>query len=110
MEKLFEKFYGILGTSNGVTFGPRVRVNLVVVATRERLITEEVDSLIFSSRDALLSFHVSQTVGLVPAGREYIKGNLTTDRVAIRGTYALVLIHKSSHLKQRQGEKPIYLR
>jgi hypothetical protein len=69
-----------------VTFGSRVREDLIVVATGERLVTEKVDSLVFNAGDGLLSLDVLQAVRLVPTGGEDIEGNLTANGVAVHNT------------------------
>jgi hypothetical protein len=53
-----------------------------------------VDGLVFDARNVLLSFDVLQTVGLIPAGREDVEGDLTTNGISnISGQH---LLHKYS--------------
>jgi archaeosine-15-forming tRNA-guanine transglycosylase len=47
-----------LGAINGVSNGARVFVDLVIVASDESLVAEEVDGLVVDTRDALLGFDV----------------------------------------------------
>lgn len=64
--------------------GARVLVDLVVVAALIRLVAKEVDSGILDpAGEVLLVFHVLETVCLVPAAGEEVKGDLTADGVAI---------------------------
>lgn len=67
-----------------MTLSPWVGENLIVVSTRERLVTEEMDGLVLDTRDVLLVLDVLQAVGLVPTSGEDIKRNLAADGVAIR--------------------------
>lgn len=62
--------------------GARVGEDLVVVATRVRLVTEEVNVLVFDATLLGVFLKVAQAVGLVPAGRENIERDLTADREA----------------------------
>lgn len=61
----------------------RVRVDLIVIATGEALVTEEVDGLIVHSGDALLGRDVLQAVGLVPASGEDVERYLATNGEAV---------------------------
>lgn len=57
--------------------------DFIVVSTFKALVTKEVNGGIFNSRDGLLSFNVLKAVGLVPASREDIEGDLSSNGVAI---------------------------
>lgn len=61
---------------------PGIGVYLVIVASSKAFISEEMDGLVVSTRDLLLSRHMLQTVGFVPASWENVKRDLATDRVA----------------------------
>lgn len=66
-----------------VTYGPRVLIDLVVIAALHCLVTEEVDGLVVHpSRHILVILNVLQAVCLVPACREDVEGDLTADGVA----------------------------
>lgn len=58
---------------------PWVGVDFVIVAASKCLVAEEVDGLVLNARDIFFSLDVLQTVCLVPAGREDVKGNLATN-------------------------------
>lgn len=58
LEKLPQLSHGVIRVLNGVTDRPRVTVDLVVVTTRECLVTEEVDRLIIDTRNIFLGFDV----------------------------------------------------
>lgn len=64
---------------------PLIREDLVVVSSWETLITEEMDCLILDAGNGLLRLNMLQAVGFIPAIREDIKRDLSTDRVSIRG-------------------------
>lgn len=61
----------------------RVGVDLIVIATDETFVTEEVDGLVIHSGDTLLGRDVLQAIGLVPASGEDIERDLTTNGEAI---------------------------
>ena len=63
--------------------GARVFVDLIIISSDESLVAEEVDGLVFDTRDALFSLDVLQAVGLIPTSGEDIERDLTTDRVAV---------------------------
>lgn len=71
--------------------GSGVRVNLVIITTWERLVSEEVDRLVFNAGDLLLGFHMLQAVRLVPTGREDVERDLSTDGIAMGGASAEIL-------------------
>lgn len=54
MEDFLQLLDGVLGAGHCVSDCSRVGVDLVVVTTRERLVSEEVDSSVFGARDTLL--------------------------------------------------------
>lgn len=60
--------------------GPGVGVDLVVVAADHGLVAKEMDGSILDSAGLLgLGLEVPQAVGLVPACREDVEGNLAAD-------------------------------
>ena len=61
----------------------RVRVDLIVIATDETLVTEEMDGLVIHSGDTLLGRDVLQAIGLVPASGEDIERDLATNGEAM---------------------------
>lgn len=66
--------------ANGTVIG----VDFVVVATRVRLVTEEVDVLVGDATGLLsLSLEVLKAVCLVPASGEDVEGDLTTNGEAV---------------------------
>lgn len=83
IKKLLQLLHGIIRTLYGVTNRPKVSVDLVIIASDKALVTEEVNVLVLGARDVLLSLDVLQAVSLVPAGRENVKRDLTTDRKAV---------------------------
>lgn len=62
----------------------RVGEDLVVIATRVSLVTEEMNILVFDSTLLGIFLEVAKAVGLVPAGRENVERDLTADREALR--------------------------
>lgn len=70
--------------------GSGVFVDFIIVASHKSLVTEEVDGLVFDARNALLGLDVLQTVSLVPAGGEDVKGDLAADGVTnVLGQYVV---------------------
>jgi hypothetical protein len=64
--------------------GPLVLVNLIVVAADGRLVAKEVDGGVVDAVGLLgLVLEVREAVGLVPAVREDVKGDLATDGEAV---------------------------
>ena len=63
----------------------RILEDLIVVAALVRLVAEEMNFRVFDAGDFFLLGQVLQAVGLVPAGREDIKGNLSPDGVSDGG-------------------------
>ena len=63
-----------------MTNRPRVRKDLVIIASLVAFVSEEMDRLVFNARDFLLTLDMPQTIGLVPAGREDVEGDLAADR------------------------------
>lgn len=56
---------------------------LVIIATFERLVAEEMDvSVVYTTRRVLLILDVLQAVCLVPASWEHVERDLAADRVA----------------------------
>lgn len=80
IEKPLQLLHGIVRTLDSVSNRPRVRVNLIVIASDKALVAEEVDVLVFSARNILLGLDVLQAIGLVPTGRENVKRDLAADR------------------------------
>lgn len=72
---------GIRRAINGVSNGPGVFIDLIIISSDKGLVAEEVDGLVFDARDTLLGFDVLQAVCLVPAGGEDVEGDLTTNGV-----------------------------
>lgn len=66
-----------------MTNSARVFIDLIIVSSDESLVAEEVDGLVFNTRDVLFSLDVLQAVGLVPTSGEDIERDLTTNRVAV---------------------------
>lgn len=77
---LLELVHRVLGTLDGVTDSPGIGVDLVIIASDEALITEEVDFRVFGTGDVLLGLDVPQAVGLVPTSREHVERDLTPNR------------------------------
>jgi hypothetical protein len=70
----------IFGTSDGVTDGALVVVDLVVVAALKGLVAEEVNCGVGHAAGLLgLVLQVLQAICLVPAGWEDIEGDLATN-------------------------------
>jgi hypothetical protein len=70
----------IIWIENRMSNRPRIREDLVIVATRERLVAKEVDSCIFDSTRLFgLPLQMPQTVRLIPALREYVERDLATN-------------------------------
>lgn len=66
-----------------MTYGTGVGVNLIVIASNKALVSEEVNILVLGASDVLLSCNMLQAVSLIPASREDIERNLTTDGEAV---------------------------
>lgn len=79
IKDLLQLLHGVLRSVNRVANGARIHVDLVVVPTRETLVTKEVNSLVLDSGNALLSLDVLQAISLVPAIREDIERDLTSN-------------------------------
>lgn len=62
-----------------MTNSARVLIDFIVIAADKALVTEKVDVLILDAGDVLLGLDVLQAIGLVPAGREDVEGDLATD-------------------------------
>jgi hypothetical protein len=72
----------IIRILNAMANRPRILIDLVVVATLERLVAEEVDCLVVhSTRHVLVVLDVLKAVRLVPACWEDVEGDLAADRV-----------------------------
>jgi hypothetical protein len=80
IKQLLQLCYRVLWLHDCVPNCPWILVDLVVISTLVCLVTEEVNGGIFNSA-RFLSFllKVLEAVGLVPAYRENIEGNLTTN-------------------------------
>lgn len=70
--------------------GPRIRVDLVVIATLHSLVAKEVNRLVVDPRERFFGLDVAETVCLVPTCGKDVKGDLAADRVA-----GLLCQHKS---------------
>lgn len=90
VEQLPQLSHRLLRASHTVTNSARVLENLVVVAALVSLVAEEVDLAVLDASDLLLGLDVLQAVGLVPAGREDVKGDLSADRVAVELLASLI--------------------
>lgn len=60
-----------------------ILVDLVIVAARVGLVAEKVHGRVVDAGEGIFRGEVLQAVGFVPAGREDVKGDLATDRVAV---------------------------
>lgn len=58
---------------------PRIGIDLVIITSGERLVPEEMNSLVFNARDIFFGFNMAQAVGLVPAGWENVERDLATN-------------------------------
>ena len=83
IEDLLELLHGIIRVDNRVADCAGVLIDLVVITSNETLVTEEMNVLIFGTGDVLLGLDMLQGIGLIPACRENIKGDLTTDGEAV---------------------------
>src|SRR5690242_4012734 len=82
LEQLLQLRICVIRVLDRVSNRPLVAVDLVVVTALVRLITKEVDSLVVDAvLPLLLLCNEVQAVCLVPAGREYVEGDLPADRV-----------------------------
>lgn len=90
VEELLQDSDGVVRRLHSVANGSWVGVDLPVVTTLVGLVAEEVDLL-----EALV-LHVLKSVGLVPAGREHVKGDLAANGVgqAVVGKVLLESIDK----------------
>ena len=60
----------------------RILKDFVVVAAFVCLVAEEVNFRVFGAGNFFLLGYVLQAVGFVPAGREYVERDLSTDGVS----------------------------
>ena len=71
-----------------MTYRPRIFIDLMIIASGEALIAEEVDGFVIDAGAALgrvfLGGDVLEGVGFVPAFREDVEGDLAADCVAER--------------------------
>jgi hypothetical protein len=79
IEDLLKLLHSVIGIHDRVADCPGVLINLVVVTSDETLVAEEVDVLVIGAGKLLLGRNVLQGIGLVPAGREDIEGNLSAN-------------------------------
>lgn len=80
VKQLLDLRVRIIRIENRMSNRPRIRENLVVIATRESLVAKEVDSCIFDPTGLLgLPLQMSQTVSLIPTLREYVERDLATN-------------------------------
>ena len=64
--------------------GPRITIDLIVVATLVALVAKEMNGCVIDSAgQVLLVLHMSKTESFVPAGRKGIEGDLAADRVSM---------------------------
>jgi hypothetical protein len=77
----------ILGIFDSMPNCPGVVVDFPIVTTRVSFVAKEVNGLVFDARDFFFSLNMVQAVSLVPASREDIEGNLTSNRVAVTKLY-----------------------
>lgn len=81
LQQLRKLRIGIIWVLDLVSDSPLVAVDFPVVSTLVSLVAKEVDLVVDDTSQALLRLNVSQAVGLVPASRENIERDLTTDGV-----------------------------
>lgn len=55
---------------------PLIREDLMIIATGQCLVAEEMNRLVFDSSNVLLSLDMLKTVCLVPSGWEHVEGDL----------------------------------
>jgi ketopantoate hydroxymethyltransferase len=80
IKELLKDAHGVLGTGNRMANGSGISVNLVIVAALESLVTKEVNVLVGNAIGLLgLVLEVLEAVGLVPASREHVEGNLSAN-------------------------------
>lgn len=84
VEDFAQEPHGVLGVFDRVALGARVAIDLVVVAALVRLVAEEVDGGVVDAALLGLALEVTQTVRLVPAVGEDVKGDLAANGKAIR--------------------------
>lgn len=80
VKELLDELEGVLRALDRVTNGTLILVDLVVVTTHGGLVAEEVDVFVCDATRLLsLGLEVLEAVGLVPASREDVEGDLATD-------------------------------
>lgn len=82
----------------------RILKDLVVVAALVGLVAEEVDFRVFDARDFFLLGQVLQAVGLVPASREDVEGDLSTNGVPDRPRKKSCQVMRMGMGKEREKE------
>ena len=77
VEKLPHDLHGILRPLYSMTRRSRITVDLKIVAAFEALVSEEMDGLVLDARQPFgrvcFSFHMLETVRLVPSVRENVE-------------------------------------
>ena len=85
IEQLPQLRHRVVRVLHSMSICSRIGVELVVIATFECLIAEEVYCGVLDSASIFLGREMLQAVRFVPAGREDIEANLAADGVAISG-------------------------
>ena len=85
-EQLLEQPRRIVRSCDRMTLRPPVREDFIVVTALKGLIAKEVDGIKANRMIGFggFGFEMLKTIGLVPAVREYIKRDLTADRISVR--------------------------
>lgn len=96
LKELLDDAHGISRAVDSVANGSGVGVDFIVVAARVGLVTEEVDVLVLDAALLGIFLKVAKAVGLVPAGREDIEGDLTANREAIQNWLAATFFWSST--------------
>ena len=86
LKKLLQDSHRVLGVRHGMSDGPFIAVDFIIISTLVRLVAEEMDGAVVDAANRLLGSNVLQTVRLIPAGGEDIEGDLTTNRISVEAT------------------------
>jgi hypothetical protein len=81
LEQLLQLRIRILGVLYHMSNRPLITINLPIIPARIRLIAKEVNLIIHHATPALLVRNMLETVRLVPARGEHVKGDLSADGV-----------------------------
>lgn len=82
VKKLLDFCRGVIRSIHGMSNGPAIGVDLIIITTNMSLVAKEVNSgIVDSTRVLCVVLEMLQTIRLIPASREDIERYLATNRV-----------------------------